>query len=153
MIAERQNYLLFDRMVAFHVQRGLAVPLNAADFYLGLQQRFPERDGMYFLPEQVSEYEHQRMQVRTWEQQELFVSDEKSGDSVGEEPAGISATSIRRPATAVYAGSSRACGAVRAAHRASTILDQNFIRNDDETWRVADPKKEADLERLRIVIW
>ena len=26
IIAERQNYLLFDRMVAFHVLRGVTVP-------------------------------------------------------------------------------------------------------------------------------
>ena len=26
VIAERQNYLLFDRMVAFHVQRGVMIP-------------------------------------------------------------------------------------------------------------------------------
>ena len=32
-IAERHNYLLFDRMVAFHVQRGVTVPLSAAEFY------------------------------------------------------------------------------------------------------------------------
>ena len=50
VIAERQNYLLFDRMVAFHVQRGVTVPLSAAEFYAGLTQRFSERDGMYFLP-------------------------------------------------------------------------------------------------------
>ncbi|MBR8836038.1 MAG: hypothetical protein DSM106950_18945 [Stigonema ocellatum SAG 48.90 = DSM 106950] len=29
-IAERQNYLLFDRMVAFHIQRGFTVPLSAS---------------------------------------------------------------------------------------------------------------------------
>ena len=54
-VVERQDYLLFDRMVAFHVQRGAAVPLSASEFYLGrVHQRFPERDGMYFLPEQDS---------------------------------------------------------------------------------------------------
>jgi len=76
MVAERQNYLLFDRMVAFHVQRGVTVPLSAADFYAGLAQRFPERDGMYFLPEQVAEYDKKRMTVREILQLELFVMDE-----------------------------------------------------------------------------
>ena len=55
--AERQAFLLFDRMVAFHVQRGVLVPLSASEFYAGLEQRFIRRDGMYFLPEQVSEYD------------------------------------------------------------------------------------------------
>lgn len=78
IVAERQNYLLFDRMVAFHVQRGVMVPLSAAEFYVGLDQRFPERDGMYFLPEQVAEYDKKRMTVREVLQLQLFVTDEAS---------------------------------------------------------------------------
>ena len=78
IIAERQNYLLFDRMVAFHVQRGVTVPMSAAEFYAGLVQRFPERDGMYFLPEQVAEYDKKRMTVREVLQLQLFVTDESS---------------------------------------------------------------------------
>jgi len=78
VIAERQNYLLFDRMVAFHVQRGVTVPLSAAEFYAGVVQRFSERDGMYFLPEQVTEYDKKRMTVREVLQLQLFVTDESS---------------------------------------------------------------------------
>ncbi len=78
VIAERQNYLLFDRMVAFHVQRGVTVPLSASEFYAGLEQRFPPRDGMYFLPDQAAEYDKKRMTVREVLQLQLFVSDEAS---------------------------------------------------------------------------
>jgi hypothetical protein len=76
VILERQNFLLYDRMVAFHIQRGVMVPLSAAEFYAGLAQRFPERDGMYFLPEQAAEYDKKRMTVREVLQLELFVTDE-----------------------------------------------------------------------------
>ena len=78
VVAERQNYLLFDRMVAFHVQRGVTVPLSAAEFYAGLVQRFSERDGMYFLPDQVAEYDKKRLTVREVLQLQLFVTDESS---------------------------------------------------------------------------
>jgi len=78
MIVERQNYLLFDRMVAFHVQHGVTVPLSAAEFYAGLTQRFAERDGMFFLPEQVADYDKKRMTVKEVLQLDLFVSDEAS---------------------------------------------------------------------------
>ncbi|ADJ27038.1 DNA methyltransferase [Nitrosococcus watsonii] len=78
VIAERQNYLLFDRMVAFHVQRGATVPLSAAEFYAGLSQRYSERDGMFFTPEQVAEYDRKRMTVREVLQLQLFVTDESS---------------------------------------------------------------------------
>lgn len=78
IVAERQNYLLFDRMVAFYVQRGVTVPLSAAEFYAGLVQRFSERDGMYFLPEQVAGYDKKRMTVHEVLQLQLFVTDESS---------------------------------------------------------------------------
>lgn len=78
LIAERQNYLIFDRMVAFHVQRGVTIPISASEFYAGLAQRFSERDGMYFLPEQVAEYDRKRMTVREFLQIDLFVTDEAS---------------------------------------------------------------------------
>lgn len=77
-IAERQSFLLFDRMVAFHVQRGVTIPLSAAEFYEGLVQRFSERDGMYFLPEQVAEYDRKRMTVKEVLQLVLFVKDEET---------------------------------------------------------------------------
>ena len=55
IVAERTAQVLHDRMVAFHVQRQLSVPLSTSDFLAGLAQRFPERDGMYFLPTQVAD--------------------------------------------------------------------------------------------------
>ena len=50
VIAERQPYVLYDRMVAFHVQRGYAVPLSSAEFHAGLRQRFPNGMGCTFCP-------------------------------------------------------------------------------------------------------
>ena len=78
VIAERQGMLLFDRMVAFHVQRGVMVPLSAAEFHSRLVRSFPERDGMFFLPEQVAEYDRKRLTVREILQLEIFVKDEES---------------------------------------------------------------------------
>ena len=78
IVAERQNYLLFDRMVAFHVQRGVTVPLSISDFYIGLSQRYPERDGMYFLPEQVAEYDRKRLSVNEISQMILIITDEST---------------------------------------------------------------------------
>lgn len=78
VIAERLGHLLYDRMVAFHVQRGVTVPLSSAEFLTGLAQRFAERDGMYFLPDQVAEYDRKRMTATEIEQLEIFVIDENS---------------------------------------------------------------------------
>ena len=77
-VVERQRDLLYDRMVAFHVQRGVAVPLSAAEFHAGLPQRFAERDDMYFLPEQVASYDRKRMLAGDLQQPDLFVHDEET---------------------------------------------------------------------------
>lgn len=76
VVLERLSYLLFDRMVAFHVQRGVLVPMSAAEFYAGLKERFPERDGMFFLPDQVAEYDRKRLTVKEVFQLELAPTDE-----------------------------------------------------------------------------
>ena len=78
VIAERQGFLLFDRMVAFHIQRGFTVPMSAGDFYAGLTRRFVERDGMFFLQEQAVAYDRKRATVREVLQLQLFVVDESS---------------------------------------------------------------------------
>jgi hypothetical protein len=78
VIAERLGHRLYDRMVAFHVQRGVTVPLSSADFAAGVAQRFSERDGMYFLPDQVAEYDRKRMTATEIKQLDLFVTDESS---------------------------------------------------------------------------
>jgi hypothetical protein len=70
--------MLFDRMVAFHVQHGVMVPLSAADFYAGLAQKFPERDGMYFLPEQATQYDKKRITIKEFQQLTLIIKDESS---------------------------------------------------------------------------
>jgi hypothetical protein len=48
-LAERTCHLLFDRMVAYHLKRGVAVTLSAPEFFAGLRERFEERDEMFFL--------------------------------------------------------------------------------------------------------
>ena len=78
VIAERTAQVLHDRMVAFHVQRQLSVPLSTAEFLGGLNQRYPERDGMYFLPAQVAEYDRKRNTAAELRQLRLFVTDEAS---------------------------------------------------------------------------
>lgn len=78
VIAERTPRILFDRMVAYHVQNGLPVPISSAEFQTGLSQRFPMRDGMVFLESQVAEYDKKRILVKDFSQMSLFVSDENS---------------------------------------------------------------------------
>lgn len=77
-IQERDPRIIFDRMVAWFVKHGFAVPLSSQEFQAGLMQRFESRDSMTFLPEQAAEYDKKRMQVASAPQMEMFVSDERS---------------------------------------------------------------------------
>jgi len=78
VIAERTPQVLLDRMIAFHVQRGLAVPISSTEFFAGLDHRFPERDRMYFLPDQVAQYDRKRISITKLQQLSLFPTDEAS---------------------------------------------------------------------------
>jgi len=151
VVAERQSYLLFDRMVAFHIQRGATVPLSAAEFYAGLRQRFVERDGMFFLPDQVPEYDRARLQAAEVAQLTLFVSDEKS-----------SIQWLRQQLDSSTGGSPQTYQEIqprflRQLHQArhevlpelSDILEQNFLQDEAGRWYVPDPNKATDLEMLR----
>lgn len=78
IIAERTPRILFDRMVAYHVQNQMPVPVSSGEFQLEVSKRFPMRDGMIFLENQVAEYDKKRTLVKEFSQLNLFVSDENS---------------------------------------------------------------------------
>jgi DNA modification methylase len=77
-VPERDPRILFDQMIAFYVRKGYPVPISSQEFQVGLSQRFIERDGMYFLPDQVAEYDRKKMTSGAPQQLSMFVSDEAS---------------------------------------------------------------------------
>ena len=77
-ILERDARVLYDRMVAFYVRHSTPVPLSSAEFQADLTEHFVERDGMWFLPEQVNEYDKKRAQLESVGQLAIFVEDERS---------------------------------------------------------------------------
>jgi predicted RNA methylase len=78
IVVERDPRRIYDRMVAWFVRHDFPVPLSTEEFLDGLRNRYPERDGMVFLPEQVADYDRKRAQAAQAPQIELFVSDERS---------------------------------------------------------------------------
>lgn len=77
-VPERDPRILFDQMVAYYVRKGYPVPISSQEFQVGLSQRFIERDGMFFLPDQVAEYDRKKMTSGELKQMSMFVSDEAS---------------------------------------------------------------------------
>jgi DNA modification methylase len=77
-IAERDPRIIFDRMIAWFIRHNFPVPLSSQEFQAGLAQRFSDRDGMVFLPEQTTEYDRKRLQTTQAPQMEMFIADERS---------------------------------------------------------------------------
>ena len=149
VISERQDYLLFDRMVAFHVQRGVSVPLSASEFYAGLRQRFPEREGMYFLSEQAIQYEGAMLDGKDLEQYELFVSDEKSAIQWLRSQLSKTPMTYQVLQPLYMREAQRIWEKHEQAIELRQILEQNFVVDTDGSWRIPDSKREGDLEQLR----
>ena len=141
VIAQRQADVLFDRMVAFHVQRGVAVPLSNAEFRTALQRKFVERDSMYFLPDQVAEYDAARMEADQLGQLPLFVNDEKS--TIQWLRQQLDRASGGKPQTYQEIQPQFLRQLNQARHEQlpelMEILQQNFLEDDAGRWYPPDP--------------
>lgn len=150
--AERQAYLLFDRMVAYHIMQGIPVPLDSADFYRGLDEKFLKRDNMYFLPDQVNEYDTARITTEVENIQfELFVTNEKSAISwlyqqLDEQFCGPQTYAELQPK---FMQEVKAVDKYEQMPELATILEENFLQDEKGRWYIPDVTKEGDLVKLR----
>jgi hypothetical protein len=148
LVLERLNYLLFDRMVAFHIRRGVLVPMSAGIFFNGLEQRFPVREGMYFLDEQVIDFDKKMLNSKKHLEQSLFVNDEASAIQwLKQQLLEHAQTSAE-----IHPKFMRELGGWNKKEivpELSTLLEQNFIRDDSGKWHVPDPANAAHIEQMR----
>lgn len=77
-IPERDARILYDRLVSYYVQNSIEVPLSSSEFQLQLKSKFIERDGMFFIHEQVAQYDKERAMGCEVKQMGIFVDDEAS---------------------------------------------------------------------------
>ena len=153
VIAERQAFLLWDRMVAYHIMSGIAVPMDATDFYSGLDTHFLKRDGMYFLPSQVNEYDMARATSNVQSIQfSLFVSDEKS--AIGWLYQQLDEVSGGGPQTyqelmPKFMQELKAVDRREKMPELMTILEENFLKDEKGRWYVPDLTKSGDIAQLR----
>jgi ubiquinone/menaquinone biosynthesis C-methylase UbiE len=149
VIAERLDYLLFDRMVAFHIQRGYSVPLSTAEFYSGLRQRFPVRNGMYFLPDQIPEYDRKMISADELKQLELFVNDERSAIQWVRKQLGDHPMTSQQLQPLFMREAQQVWEKYEQPLEMRNILEENFVEDKGGIWRLPDVRKESDLEQLR----
>lgn len=152
IIAERQAYLLFDRMVAYHIMNGISVPLDATDFYRGLDEKFLKRDGMYFLPDQVNEYDKVRIKTDVENIQfGLFVTNEKTAISwlyqqLSDEYGGAQTYAELQPK---FMQEVKTVDKFEAMPELATLLSENFLQDGMGRWYIPDVTKDGDVIKLR----
>jgi len=148
-IIERSPKILFDRLIAFYVQRSLPVPIDAGAFQKGLRERFIERDGMFFTNEQVQEYDKKKKENPEFIQMNLFVANEQ--DSIywlrNILDKGSKTEQVIHPFWMKEVASNMRKGDVLPEMR--TILEENFLKDASGKWYVPDHENEVDLEKLR----
>lgn len=148
IIAERQAYLLFDRMVAYHIMNGIPVPLDATDFYHGLDERYLKRDGMYFLVDQVNEYDTARIKNDIEPIQfSLFVTNEKTAISwlyqQLDEPQTYAEIQPK------FMQEVKSVDKFEAMPELAVLLEENFLQDENGHWYIPDTTKEGDVAKLR----
>lgn len=152
VLSERQGYLLWDRMVAYHIMQGIAVPIDATVFYEGLDNRFLKRDGMYFLPNQVNEYDLARSTCEVENIQfSMFVSDEKT--AIGwlyqqlDERSGKPQTYAELMPK--FLQELKAVDKREKMPELSIILEENFLKDEKGYWYIPDLTRSGDIAKLR----
>ncbi|MBO0244957.1 MULTISPECIES: DNA methyltransferase [unclassified Vibrio] len=75
---ERSAKVLFDRTVAWFIKHNKLVPISASEFHQRLSVDYVERDGMFFLADQVSVYDKKRSNTNSPTQLSILIEDEIS---------------------------------------------------------------------------
>lgn len=148
IVTERQAVLLFDRMVAYHIMNGVLVPMDASDFYAGLDDRYLLRDGMYFLPDQVNEYDTVRIKMDVEPiQLSLFVTNEKTAISWLYQQLNEPQTYAQLQPK--FMQEVKSVDKYEAMPELQTILEENFLQDEKGRWYIPDVRKEGDVAKLR----
>ncbi len=147
-IIERSPKILYDRLISLYIMRGLPVPLDAADFQELLLSKFRERDGMYFLPDQVAAYDEKKAANPQFEQMAMNFETERDGL----EWLKIELNKIPQTYSDLHPKWMKAITAVRKGDilpELKVLLEENFIQLPDGSWRTPDIHEAKDREAMR----
>jgi DNA modification methylase len=146
-IIERSPKILYDRLISFYLVKGLPIPIDAKEFQEGLKQRFPERDGMFFAPDQVAEYDSKKSKTPQFVQLSLLVTTESEGiEWLRQE--------LKKPQSYqdLHPKWLQAITAIRKNDilpELKGLLNENFIQESNGKWRVPDMNEIKDRDVVR----
>lgn len=146
-VIERSPKILFDRLISYYVQKGYAIPMDAQEFQKQLRERFIERDGMFFTASQAIEYERKKEKCSGFVPMALFISSEAEGIEWLKRK-------LQNPQTYSDLHPEWMKNMIPPKKgdvlpELMSILEENFIKDEEGNWRNPDPEKAADLEIIR----
>ena len=147
-LSERDQRVLYDRMISFFVQQGLPVPLDAKEFQQGLRERFVERDGMFFTAAQAAEYEEKKKSAPEFVPMGIIVSDEANGIQWLKNQLRDTPKTYQE----LQPEWMQAINGVRKHDilpELKQLLEENFIEMEDGKWRLPNIQDDVDKEALR----
>lgn len=146
-VIERSPKILFDRLISYYVQKGYAIPMDAQEFQKQLKERFIERDGMFFTASQAIEYEQKKEKCSGFVPMALFISSEAEGiEWLKRELQNPQTYSDLQPE---WMKNMLPPKKGDVLPELMSILEENFIKDEEGNWRNPDPEKAADLEIIR----
>lgn len=126
-VIERSPKILFDRLISYYVQKGYAIPMDAQEFQKQLRERFIKCSG--FVP------------------MALFISSEAEGiEWLKRELQNPQTYSDLQPE---WMKNMLPPKKGDVLPELMSILEENFIKDEEGNWRNPDPEKAADLEIIR----
>lgn len=147
IMPERTPRILFDKLVSYYVAHGFAVPMSSQDFQQGLHERFIERDGMYFTPNQALEYEDQKKVIPVGAEISIYISSEREGIEW-----------LRRQLIKPQTYSELTNNWMSMLQKPKKgdqipelmdVLKENFIKEEDGKWVIPDRENQAHLTIMR----
>ncbi len=150
-IIERSPKVLYDRLITFFLMRGLPVPVDAADFQEGLRKRFIEEDGMMFTREQLNEYAALKQKHKLQPSQismglDLIVTE---SDAIAWLNHQLKKPQKYQDLQPDFRKANMASRKGENPIELMTVLEENFIKQDNDTWRIPDLNEAKDREILR----
>ena len=147
IIVRQIGEVLYDRMIAWHLLNGVAIPMEATEFYQGLDDHFLKRDDMYFLPDQVNEYDQKRSVMELENVEMAF--------AIQDEKGAIQWLNYQLTAPQTYQDLQPKY--LQELHQLRSekmpelmdLLRENFLQDEEGKWYVPDITKAGDVAKLR----
>ena len=147
-VIERSPKILYDRLVSYYVQHGLPVPVDAKGFQEGLNERYVEKDGMYFTAVQAAEYEEKKKLAPEFVPMGIIVSDESNGIQWLKNQLRDTPKTYQE----IQPEWMQAINGIRKGDilpELKQLLEENFIEIEGGKWRLPNMQDDVDKDAMR----